>query len=221
MLGRELILTFHGLGEGIPPGATEGERKVWVPVDWLEAILEALPAEGVKLAFDDGNASDFEHGLQALTRVGRTASFFVLADRVGSPGYLTASQIWTMRAEGMSIGSHGVSHIDWRTLSEDGLERELVGSRKMLEEMLEGPVLEAACPFGSYDRRVLRGLKAAGYRRVYSSDGGSTRAGGWVAARNTVHRGLELERWVELASAGPHGFPNPALAGKRLVKRLR
>ncbi|MGH2910957.1 MAG: polysaccharide deacetylase family protein [Solirubrobacteraceae bacterium] len=221
MLGRELILTFHGLGDGIPPQATDGERKVWVPVEWFEAILNAMPVGDVTLAFDDGNSSDFEHGFQALRRVGRGARFFVLADRIGSPGYLTASQISTMHSEGMTIGSHGVGHLDWRTLSDDALEVELAGSRKMLEETLGAPVLEAACPFGSYDRRVLRGLKAAGYRRVYNSDGGSTRAGAWLAARNTVHRGLDLERWVDLASAGPQSYPSPTLAGKRLVKRLR
>jgi peptidoglycan/xylan/chitin deacetylase (PgdA/CDA1 family) len=221
MLARELILTFHGLGEQIPPEVTDAERKVWVPVEWFEAIVDALPADGVALAFDDGNASDFEHALQTLTRVGRSASFFVLADRIGSPGYLTASQVSKMRAAGMRIGSHGVGHLDWRTLPDDQLEIELTGSRKMLEEILGAPVLEAACPFGSYDRRVLRGLKAAGYRKVYNSDGGSAGKRAWLAARNTVHRGLGLERWVELASAGPHGFPGPVLAGKRLVKRLR
>ena len=222
MLEQELILTFHGLGERIPPDATDDERKVWVPVEWFQAIVEALPLGGVTLAFDDGNSSDFEHAFKYLKRLGRSACFFVLTGRIGSPGYLTANQIATMHAEGMRIGSHGVAHCDWRALPDDQLEAELIGSRKALEELLGAPVLEAACPFGSYDRRVLRGLKAAGYRRVYNSDGGSARTGAWLAPRNSIHRERELERWIEMASAGPRGgLPSPTLVGKRLVKRLR
>jgi|HubBroStandDraft_3_1064219.scaffolds.fasta_scaffold14665_2 peptidoglycan/xylan/chitin deacetylase (PgdA/CDA1 family) len=221
MLERELILTFHGLGEQIPRDATEAERKVWVPVEWFEAIVGALPSEGVTLAFDDGNASDAEHGLEVLTRLGRRARFFVLAKRVGTAGYLTERQLRELHDAGMTIGSHGLSHRDWRRLGDEELREELVGSRRALGELLGIEVDEAACPFGSYDRRVLRGLREAGYRRVYNSDGGSARVGAWMAPRNTVHRELELERWLTLAGAGPQAWPSPALAGKRLVKRLR
>ncbi len=37
------------------------------------------------------------------------------------------------------------------------------------------PVSSVAIPFGSYDRRVLRRLRGAGLRRVYTSDGGRAR----------------------------------------------
>ena len=45
---------------------------------------------------------------------------------------------------------------------------------------------EAACPFGSYDRRVIAGLRSAGYHRVYTSDRGTTRPSDFVQARNSV-----------------------------------
>jgi peptidoglycan/xylan/chitin deacetylase (PgdA/CDA1 family) len=221
MLERELILTFHGLGEQTPQDATAAERKVWVPIEWFEAIVGALPRQGVTLAFDDGNASDAEHALEVLTRLGRSARFFVLAERVGTPGYLTESQLGELLAAGMRIGSHGLRHRDWRTLSDDELEDELRGSRRSLEGLLGIEVDEAACPFGSYDRRVLHGLREAGYRKVYNSDGGSARVGAWMAPRNTIHREAELERWLALVAGGPRVWQNPALTGKRLVKRLR
>ena len=41
MTPRELILTFHGLGE--PPNSiVDSERKFWVPVTWFQEILDAL-----------------------------------------------------------------------------------------------------------------------------------------------------------------------------------
>jgi peptidoglycan/xylan/chitin deacetylase (PgdA/CDA1 family) len=222
--GQELILTFHGLegnGAGPPPGASEAERKVWVPREWLEAILDALPRAGVAVAFDDGNASDAEQALAPLAKRGASARFFVLAGKIGAPGHLTAAQIATLHEAGMTIGSHGLHHRDWRALSDEQLHEELVGSRRALEELLGSPVQEAACPFGSYDRRVLRALRAAGYRRVYSSDGGCAPTRAWLAARSTVHRERSLEQWVALAAAGARERPNPTRLGKRLIKRLR
>lgn len=224
MLERELILTFHGLGDQTPSDATAAERKVWVPVDWFEAIVDALPARGVTLAFDDGNSSDAEHALAVLARRGRRARFFVLAERVGSPGYLSEGQLGELHEAGMKIGSHGLRHRDWRGLDDGQLREELVGSRRALGELLGVEVDEAACPFGSYDRRVLHGLREAGYRKVYNSDGGSARVGAWLSPRNTVHREQALEHWLALATGATGGAPkweSPVLAGKRLVKRLR
>jgi hypothetical protein len=81
---------------------------------------------------------------------------------------------------------------------------------------------EAACPFGSYDRKVLRALRSAGYKRVFTSDGGSTSSRAWLASRTSVHRERDLEHWCELARGSTAGLlPNPLLAGKQVLKRLR
>jgi peptidoglycan/xylan/chitin deacetylase (PgdA/CDA1 family) len=217
---QELILTFHGLGE--PSGTLgDGEATVWVPVHWFEEILDALPRHGVKLAFDDGNASDLEYALPALTQRGVTARFFPLAGRIGMAGYLSAGDIRQLSGAGMRIGSHGLHHRDWRTLDDRELCEELTVSRHTLAEILGSEITEAACPFGSYDRRVLRALRAAGYTRVFSSDGGTASAGSWPSARTSVHRDRPLRFWLDLAATAPSGRAGVASAGKRLVKRLR
>jgi peptidoglycan/xylan/chitin deacetylase (PgdA/CDA1 family) len=219
-MAQELILTFHGLGDP-PVEATEAERKVWVPVGWFEAILDALPAAGVRLAFDDGNASDLEHALPALVRERRTARFFLLAGKIGDPGFLDAEGIARLHAAGMEVGSHGCHHRNWRALSNEELDDELVVSRRTLAEVSGQEVTEAACPFGSYDRRVLQALRRTGYRRVYTSDGGTCGVHAWLAPRTSVHRDRPLQHWLDLLAAGTHRRPSPALRGKRLMKRLR
>jgi len=217
---QELILTFHGLGEP-PDSVTDSEREVWVPVAWFEAILNASSPHRVGLAFDDGNASDVEHALPALVDRGLTARFFPLAGRIGAAGYLTAQDIADLSAAGMGIGSQGLHHRDWRTLRDSELHEELTISRRTLAAIVGSDITEAACPFGSYDRRVLRALHAVGYRRVFNSDGSTGSAGSWLSPRTSVGRGFPLEHWVELARAGGEGRPGPVLLGKRLVKRLR
>lgn len=217
---RELILTFHGLGE--PPEAIgEDERNVWVPLQWFEEIVDALPGRGVELAFDDGNASDLEQALPVLTARGIIARFFPLTGRIGAVGYLSAQDILALSAAGMRIGSHGCHHRDWRKLDDGELHEELSASRRTLTELAGADVAEAACPFGSYDRRVLRALRTAGYRRVFSSDGGTTSQGSWLAARTSVHRGEPLRHWLNLAATGAGVRPGPVQLSKRLVKRVR
>ena len=50
------------------------------------------------------------------------------------------------------------------------------------------PIREAACPFGSYDRRVLNMLRRHGFVRVYTVDGGHAKRGAWLQPRYTVQR---------------------------------
>jgi peptidoglycan/xylan/chitin deacetylase (PgdA/CDA1 family) len=212
-------LTFHGLGEP-PKSVGESERRVWVPVGWLHAILQALSGR-VQLTFDDGNSSDTELVLPALQENERTARFFPLAGRIDQPGYLGAEDIAALSAAGMTIGSQGVQHRPWRTLPDRELEQELLGSRTRLGEIVGHEVTEAACPFGSYDRRVLRALRAAGYERVFNSDGGTCPASAWLSARTTVHRDLPLEYWLALAGDGASHRPGALRRCKRLLKRVR
>jgi peptidoglycan/xylan/chitin deacetylase (PgdA/CDA1 family) len=112
-------------------------------------------------------------------------------------------------------------HRQWRGLDESALTEELVDAKAMLERIVERPVTEAACPFGAYDRRVLRKLRSSGYRRVYTSDRGTARSRDFVQARNSI--GPEdapdlLGRIVALDSSPRRALPRRA---KQVVKRWR
>jgi peptidoglycan/xylan/chitin deacetylase (PgdA/CDA1 family) len=184
---RRLInLTFHGVGEPTRP-LDDGEADVWVSTDRFEALLDAAADRGgVRITFDDGNASDVEIGLPALTRRGLTATFFVVAGRLGEPGFLDADQVRALAASGMAIGNHGMHHQAWRGLDGVALDEELGTARRALEDVVGAPVDEAACPFGSYDRRVVGALRRGGYRRVYTSDRGTVAGDEWLQPRNTI-----------------------------------
>lgn len=221
-LAGELVLTFHGLGEP-PESIPECERKFWIPLAWFEAIVDAVPDDRVSITFDDGNLSDIEQALPALLQRGMTARFFPLVGRIGAEGYLGAADISALSAVGMSIGSHGLHHRNWCTLADGELREELAVSRSTLAGILDIEIIEAACPFGSYNRRVLKALQAAGYRRAFNSDGDTGPPDSWLCSRTTVDREQPLQHWVGLASAGPRAGArsNPVLLGKRLVRRLR
>jgi len=183
---RTINLTFHGIGMPLRP-LEHGEADVWVSRERFESLLDAVAGrDDVRITFDDGNASDLELAVPALRRRGLTGAFFVVAGRLETPGFLHAAGVRELADAGMSIGCHGMRHRPWRRLDDASLEEELVEARARLERIAGAPVTEAACPFGSYDRRVLRALRRSGYRTVYTSDRGHAAAGSWIQPRNTV-----------------------------------
>jgi peptidoglycan/xylan/chitin deacetylase (PgdA/CDA1 family) len=182
-------LIFHGIGT---PGRNlePGEAPYWISTDRFERILDqvmALPDPGrIRLSFDDGNASDHDIALPRLLARGLRADFFVLSGRIGQPGSLSADQIRALQTAGMTIGSHGIAHRDWRRLDSSALAAELAVSRKVLEALLAHRVTTAGIPFGGYDARVLRALRQAGYGVAYSSDRGLMRTDAFLRPRTSV-----------------------------------
>ena len=183
---RTINLTFHGVGDH-DRQLDAGESAVWLARPEFLTVLDAATGRrDVRLTFDDGNISDLEHALPALRERGLRATFFVVAGRLGVPGFIDADGVRALSAAGMTIGCHGMRHRPWRSLGERMLREELLEARQVLEEIVGHPVLEAACPFGSYDRRVLRSLRRFGYQTVYTSDGGTAATHAWIQARTTI-----------------------------------
>ena len=218
---RGINLTFHGVGE---PGRAldPGEAGVWVSRRRFAAVLDAVAGRAdVRITFDDGNASDLEHALPALVERGLHATFFVVAGRLRTPGFLDRAGVRALADAGMAIGSHGMRHRPWRGLHDGVLREELVDARGRLEEIVQRPVAEAACPFGAYDRRVLHRLRRYGYERVYTSDRGSARAGAWLQARNSVGPSSGAGLLDTIAAADGHAPTALARRAKLAVKRWR
>lgn len=190
------ILNFHGIGDA--PGHVEpGEGKYWISQAFFHRILDLVIDHGqtadVEITFDDGNMSDLECGVPALKDRNLTASFFVLSGRLDTPGYLSSADLTTMLREGMTIGTHGCDHVDWRTLDEERLTREICTSREVIAAACGRPVDTVAIPFGAYNGRVIRRLKAAGYERIYTSDTGPANGASRVQARTSIRSDMSLQ----------------------------
>jgi peptidoglycan/xylan/chitin deacetylase (PgdA/CDA1 family) len=216
---RHINLTFHGIGEPERP-LDPGEADVWVSRRAFLSVVDSLAGrDDVRITFDDGNASDVREALPALHQRGLRATFFVVAGRLGAPGFLDPAGVRALAAAGMAIGCHGMHHRAWRGLGESALHEELVAAGQALEDIVERPVTEAACPFGSYDRHVLRCLRRAGYERVYTSDRGKARANAWIQARNTVGSTDDAALLHRIDAAG--GRPHEALRRRARIAAKR
>lgn len=179
-------LTFHGIGEP-SRRLCPGETRVWLSKQAFLSILDVVRDwPDVRITFDDGNVSDVVVAMPALVERDLVAEFYIVSGHLGAPGYLSADQLHILSWTGMKIGSHGMMHRPWPGLTDRALDEEIVEARNVLGKIVGARIDRAACPFGAYDRRVLRHLRRAGYARVYSSDGGHAQPQAWFQARNTV-----------------------------------
>jgi peptidoglycan/xylan/chitin deacetylase (PgdA/CDA1 family) len=219
---RVVNLCFHGIGT---PGRElePDEDLFWIAEEQFNEFLDVISRfQAVRITFDDGNASDAAIALPALRTRNLVATFFVIYGRLGQDGSLSPGDVRSLVNEGMSVGSHGFLHRPWRSASDAELHEELVDAANGIASVTGEPVVQAACPFGSYDRRVLSALKRANYQRVYTVDDDCARRDAWLQARYTV-RATDSPAALERRLLAPRGDALSATirSGKSFVKRWR
>jgi len=218
---RVLNLTFHGVG--VPPSDNEYKgTDIWLSVETFESVLDVIKErKEIVITFDDGNKSDLEIVLPILIKRGIKAAFFICPGNFDRPDYLTSRNVRSLSQAGMIIGSHGVHHYDWRRLKDEELFEELSVSKKLLEQKTGREVSYAACPKGSYDRRVLCFLRRAGYERIYTSDTGYSRSDAWLQSRTTIHSNINPDILNQIISWHPCSYKEFIRRIKRFIKRWR
>ncbi|MET4637665.1 polysaccharide deacetylase family protein [Mycetocola sp. 2940] len=213
-------LCFHGIGTSVRE-REEGESRYWVSENTFLRILDVVAGNPrVRLSFDDGNRSDVDIALPALRDRGLHAAFFALAGRLEDEASLSAGDLRDLRAAGMTIGSHGWTHVPWRGLDEAAARRELVDARAILAEASGGAIDDAALPLGRYDRQLLRRLAAIGYRNVYTSDRFPARASTWLQSRYSATAADSAESIGSLLTRPPGASELRVLASSAF-KRLQ
>jgi peptidoglycan/xylan/chitin deacetylase (PgdA/CDA1 family) len=131
---------------------------------------EAGPAPQLSISFDDGGRSAL-HAAAALERRGWRGSFFVTTGRVGTPGFLAASEVRELRARGHVVGGHSHTHPTYMgKLPREQLDLEWSRSREVLAEILGSPPRRASVPGGYLSRDVIAAAAAAGYEVLFTSE---------------------------------------------------
>jgi peptidoglycan/xylan/chitin deacetylase (PgdA/CDA1 family) len=146
----------------------------------LRAFLEykqRLPKKSLLITMDDGYKSVYEVAYPILKKYGFTATLFIYTNFVGvSKLAITWDQLKEMKADGFSIGSHTIYHSDL-TMPKDGeteadwmarINRELHGSKKIIDKKLRQDTYLLAYPYGKYDQRSIKIAKEAGYKIAMS-----------------------------------------------------
>lgn len=149
------------------------------PEDLL-AFLEyrrPLPKKSVLITIDDGYRSAYDIAYPVLRENGFTATLFVYTELIDvAPIALTWNQLLEMKRSGFAIGSHTIYHSDL-TQSKEGeskadhaarVEKELFGSKQMIDRKLSQNTWLLAYPYGNYDQNVVAVSRKAGYKLAVS-----------------------------------------------------
>lgn len=172
--GRVVVLCYHGIFPAQRGGFERQMRAI------RNRVRRGTPR--VAITFDDAFANLHDNAVPVLRKLNIPATVFVVSDNLGvpprwslPPGHsdyhertLTAEEVQALASTGVKIGSHTHTHRPLTALSDVDLNGELRTARTQLEQLVDGPVTELACPHGACDARVARAAAAAGYDRVYT-----------------------------------------------------
>jgi peptidoglycan/xylan/chitin deacetylase (PgdA/CDA1 family) len=177
---RSVVLCYHAV-------SPTWVHRLCIESDLLLRQVRALRRFArVHVTFDDAFRS-IESVLPQLSDLGVPVTVFVCsgyADRGGAPllvpelesddpddlaGLQTMSweELRGLEADGVTIGSHTITHAHLTQLGDDELSGELSGSKERIEEELRRPCPLLAYPYGEHDARVRAAAKKAGYERAF------------------------------------------------------
>ncbi|WP_107482065.1 polysaccharide deacetylase family protein [Streptomyces sp. JHA26] len=176
-----ITVTPERLGGQLAWLRRRGLRGVSV-ADLLAARARGGGRDLVGLTFDDGYADFVTAALPVLRRWNCGATLFVLPGRLGGDNawdplgprkpLLTADGIRQAAAEGVEIGSHGLTHVDLTRADDLALKAEVVESRERLTEVTGVPPAGFCYPYGTVDARAVAAVRDAGYAYACAIDPG-------------------------------------------------
>lgn len=120
----------------------------------------------VTATFDDGYKDTLNVAAPILLKYKIPFTVFVTSSYVQSksPLYLTPAELRGLAdLSGVTIGSHGATHIPLAECADATLWQEVNGSRRYLEDVLGKSVTAISYPHGSVNLRVRDAVRHAGY----------------------------------------------------------
>lgn len=109
-----------------------------------------MSAKGIVITFDDGHLSNYTIAFPILLKYGLRAEFFITPDQITDNNRMKPHHLREMIDNGMSIGSHGLTHAYLDDLSDDRAKKELLLSREKLADMLGRPIVAFSAPGGRF-----------------------------------------------------------------------
>lgn len=196
-----------------------------------------LPPRPVVITFDDGYADTGENAFPALQEFGYPSTLYTVtaymglrstwlaSDGAGRMPMLDAADLRHLDANGMTIGSHTVTHPWLDSLPHEAVRRELTHSMLTLSETLGRQVTTLAYPHGFHSPRTTRIAQQIGYSsaaavRERCSHGTDNV---FALARLTITNDMgpeSLLRAIETAPTAPPRTSPRTFAGRQL-RRIR
>jgi peptidoglycan/xylan/chitin deacetylase (PgdA/CDA1 family) len=135
----------------------------------------ALPAHPVVVSFDDGYASQYTVAGAVLRKLGWPGVLNLETARLSARGGLTAARVRALLARGWELSSHTLTHPDLVRVPRARLDREVAGSRALLQRRFGVPVRFFCYPYGRADAATRAAVRRAGYTGATTTRAGIAR----------------------------------------------
>lgn len=170
-------------------------------LDAAPSVVEHLPIS-YYLTFDDGYSSDADIALPLLLDMNCSATFFLIADKINTPSYISFTQARELVNSGMALGSHSVTHRDMRMLTALQQREELVVSKMRIEDKVGYSVKYFSFPYGKFNSELVKMALDCGYEKVCTSRHGIVHFPCTVLPRNSINGAMSWGAVRRVLEAG-------------------
>jgi peptidoglycan/xylan/chitin deacetylase (PgdA/CDA1 family) len=166
----------------------------------------AIPQKTVVITFDDGYLDTFTTAAPIMKEYGFTGVAYIITStfqKGKTYGYMQASELKSLLADGWEIGSHSVTHTDLNK-TRLGVGNEMEQSKKDLENLLGVVVRSFSYPYGIANPDFKKLAEAKGYDSAVGLDilVTQTRQRLYFLSRREVERSLTLPEFRDLLVPG-------------------
>lgn len=128
----------------------------------------ALPDKPVMLTFDDNDDTQYTNALPLLKKYGFNATFFIMTVTVDKENYMTSDHLKELDKDGFDLQPHTWDHhMVTQYKTDDDWQMQIVGPKKMLEDLLGHPTPYFAYPYGVYNAASAAKIKSYGYKAAF------------------------------------------------------
>lgn len=142
---------------------------------------DSLPRKPIGITFDDGYENFQTHALPSLTRVGFSATVFLVTELMGlhnewdtdagdvEERLLSTEQVRSCHSSGTEFGSHTLTHLDLTTCPGNEAWRQISESKAAVEAVTGEPATAFCYPYGRHSAETREMVEKAGYRTACST----------------------------------------------------
>ncbi len=129
------------------------------------------------LTFDDGYEDFYKVAFPILKKYNMKSTFYIVNDFVGRKGFVTESEIKELIDSGLvEIGAHTLDHIYLKQAPKSVIEKQIIDSKKGLEDKFNIKVETFAYPYGAYNDEAVSVVKDTEFTAAVSTNTGQTQS---------------------------------------------
>lgn len=121
------------------------------------------------LSFDDGYEDFYTDVFPLLKKYNMRATLYIITNYIGKKGFLSEVQIRELiDSDLVEIGSHTTDHVYLKVSPKDYADKQILESKKMLEDTFGIKVKTFAYPYGAFNEYTVGAVEQMGYTAAVS-----------------------------------------------------